>query len=393
MHQPNSSSSAPRSAVLMVLLMLFCSLSAFGFSPVISAHPSQVAEWPMDGSNDTGWILLEAMGANPSTATDATGQVMLDFAPGAEISNLTFEIQVNSSDGVWVDQPQLTLMDTQTSLLDWRTYGDFGRAVDFLNGDPHSARLNPTTDTGATHVLPAGVTITDLVIEALRPADPLVSFERLEFEVKDWALHPADHRLYVVTNDNVLVVDANNDPWVIDVIDLNEPTAIEVDAVGGRILIASSVGVSAYTADDFSPMMPLGPIAGQSPPKVDLAVDGNGDVWAVSDCSIERYDVTTGTWTVDPISTSSGTTATGPCAGVSEERVIPTSMFVDGTDLYVGTQDHGITMWDGVTYTHWDTQNALTSDTILGFEKAGDVSTFLQQTEESCARISILAPG
>ena len=48
--------------------------------------------------------------------------------------------------------------------------------------------------------------------------------------MKDWALHPADHRLYVVTNDNVLVVDANNDPWVIAVIELNEPTAIEVDA-------------------------------------------------------------------------------------------------------------------------------------------------------------------
>ena len=373
MLQPHSPGSAPRSAVLMVLLMLFSSLSAIGFSPLSSAHPSQVAEWPMEGSNDTGWVLLEAMGANPSTATDATGQLMLDFAPGAEISNLTFEIQVNGSDGVWADQPQLTLMDTQTSLLDWRTYGDFGRAVDFLNGDPHTGRLSPTTDTGATHVLPAGVTITDLVIEALRPADPLVSFERLEFEVKDWAMHPADHRLYVVTNDNVLVVDANNEPWVIDVIDLYEPTAIEVDATGGRILIASSEGVSAYSADDFTPLMSLGPIGGQSPSRVDLAVDGGGDVWAVSDCSIERYDATTGAWTADPISTSSGTTATGPCAGTSDERVVPTSMFVDGSDLYVGTQDHGITMWDGTTYTHWDTQNALTSDTILGFERAGDV--------------------
>ena len=63
----------------------------------------------MDGSNDTGWVLLEAMGADPSTATDATGQIMLDFAPGAEISNLTFEIQVNGSDGVWVDKQKLTL--------------------------------------------------------------------------------------------------------------------------------------------------------------------------------------------------------------------------------------------------------------------------------------------
>ena len=43
-----------------------------------------MAEWPMDGSNDTGWVLLSD-GADPSTATDATGHH--EFAPG-RISNL-----------------------------------------------------------------------------------------------------------------------------------------------------------------------------------------------------------------------------------------------------------------------------------------------------------------
>ena len=159
-------------ALSLVFLMLFCSLSALTTSPVI-AHPSNVAEWLMSGSNDSGWVLVEATGADPDSNTMATGDMFVNFAPGAEISNLTFEIQVNGSDGVWVTEPQLTMMDTQTSIFDWRTYGDFGRTLDFMNGDPHSSRLNPTTDTGASYILPAGASITDLVIEALRPADPL----------------------------------------------------------------------------------------------------------------------------------------------------------------------------------------------------------------------------
>ena len=100
-----------RRAISMVFLMLLYSLSALAFSPVATAHASNVAEWPMSGSNDTGWVLIESTGADPSTQTMATGDMFHNFAPGAEISNLTFEIQVNGSDGVWVTEPQLTIMD------------------------------------------------------------------------------------------------------------------------------------------------------------------------------------------------------------------------------------------------------------------------------------------
>ena len=94
--------------------MLLYSLSALAFSPVATAHASNVAEWPMSGSNDTGWVLIESTGADPSTQTMATGDMFHNFAPGAEISNLTFEIQVNGSDGVWVTEPQLTIMEPST---------------------------------------------------------------------------------------------------------------------------------------------------------------------------------------------------------------------------------------------------------------------------------------
>ena len=357
-------------AISMVFLMLLYSLSSLVFSPVTTAHASNVAEWPMSGSNDTGWVLIESTGADPSTQTMATGDMFHNFAPGAEISNLTFEIQVNGSDGVWVTEPQLTIMDTQTSIFDWRTYGDFGRALDFLNGDPHSSRLNPTTDTGASYILPAGANITDLVIEALRPADPLVSFEKIDFEVIDWDIHPADHRLYVATSNQVLTVDANNDPWVVDIFDGIEPTALEVDATNGRLLVATSDDIiHSFSAEDTTYLGQLPP-HGLDPAKV-LEVDSLGVLHIATDCHL--FIETQSGWQDVPLSTSSGSSVQGPCDGSqSEEVVIPTDIHFIGAEVYVGTRDHGITVWDGTSYTHWDTQNALTSDSIIDFGQSGN---------------------
>ena len=372
-----------RRAISMVFLMLLYSLSALAFSPVAIAHASNVAEWPMSGSNDTGWVLIESTGADPSTQTMATGDMFHNFAPGAEISNLTFEIQVNGSDGVWVTEPQLTIMDTQTSIFDWRTYGDFGRALDFLNGDPHSSRLNPTTDTGASYILPAGANITDLVIEALRPADPLVSFEKIDFEIIDWDTHPADHRLYVATSNQVLTVDANNDPWVVDIFDGIEPTALEVDATNGRLLVATSDDIiHSFSAEDTTYLGQLPP-HGLDPAKV-LEVDSSGILHIATDCHL--YIETPSGWQDVPLSTSSGSTVQGPCDGSqSEEVVIPTDIHFIGSEVYVGTQDHGITVWDGTSYTHWDTQNALTSDSIVDFGQSGN-TLFIATAEAGIMR-------
>ncbi|MDP6857224.1 MAG: hypothetical protein QGH13_06815, partial [Candidatus Thalassarchaeaceae archaeon] len=63
-----------RQAFSLVFLMLFSSLSTLALSPAI-AHPSNVSEWPMSGSNDSGWVLIEATGADPSTQTMATGDM------------------------------------------------------------------------------------------------------------------------------------------------------------------------------------------------------------------------------------------------------------------------------------------------------------------------------
>ena len=72
-------------AFSMVVLMLLMSLGPLLTTPVVSAHaePSGVT-WPLEGSNDTGWITLDAVGAVPETGQRATADWELAFAPGAE---------------------------------------------------------------------------------------------------------------------------------------------------------------------------------------------------------------------------------------------------------------------------------------------------------------------
>ena len=52
---------------------------------------------------------MDATGANAAAGQMAMSNLMIDFAPGAEIDNLTFEIRVNGSDGTWIEEPQLFL--------------------------------------------------------------------------------------------------------------------------------------------------------------------------------------------------------------------------------------------------------------------------------------------
>ena len=68
--------------------------------------------WGVNGSNDTGWIVLDATGSDPENGTPALSDFFMEFAPGAVIDNLTFEVAVNGSDGYWVNQPQIAVSYT-----------------------------------------------------------------------------------------------------------------------------------------------------------------------------------------------------------------------------------------------------------------------------------------
>ncbi|MEC9090524.1 MAG: hypothetical protein VYC11_04050, partial [Candidatus Thermoplasmatota archaeon] len=201
-----------RRSLCLVALMLMASWTPLAFVPTASAHVGIVAEWGSGGNNDTGWITINATGADSSTGQMGMGHTFVDFAPGAQVSNLTFEVRVNGSNGTWIEEPQLLLPDAPASILDWRGLGGFGQQNNFINGDPHTGRLSPNSDSNAGWILPGGATINDVVVEALRPADPLVSLFRIDVNVIDSAIHPDDGRLYIAFNESIVQLDANNDP-------------------------------------------------------------------------------------------------------------------------------------------------------------------------------------
>ena len=69
-------------AVMLVTVMLLASLGPILSSPVVSAHDGiNSVTWPMEGSEDTGWVLLNATGANPINGTQASDEWKLNFAP------------------------------------------------------------------------------------------------------------------------------------------------------------------------------------------------------------------------------------------------------------------------------------------------------------------------
>ena len=83
--------SGPRKALFLTSLMLLASWSAvLAGVPFASAHETDdVVSWPLSGSNDTGWIQLDAVvGNDPILSSQATADWILEFAPGAEISNV-----------------------------------------------------------------------------------------------------------------------------------------------------------------------------------------------------------------------------------------------------------------------------------------------------------------
>ena len=87
-------SSHSRRAMFLTALMLLSSWSlALTAVPMASAHETQDGiSWPLSGSNDTGWIQLNAtVGSDPILSSQATADWILEFAPGAEISTLLFK--------------------------------------------------------------------------------------------------------------------------------------------------------------------------------------------------------------------------------------------------------------------------------------------------------------
>jgi ligand-binding sensor domain-containing protein len=383
------SGSQKRMAMVLVALMLLLPWSSFESTNLDenSDFMSTISgAWGAGGSNDTGWIELSAEGANPSNGTYAYGDLFLDFAPGALIDNMTFEVKVNGSDGLWAYEPQITLLDTQTPILDWTELGGFGMQNSFSENQPDvnsagilDTRLQPNSVSDTSWQLPTGISITDLVMEALRPADPKVSFSSLDIEIFDSAVNPVDGRLYILLGDDLLHLDDQTSTIIVDIESDVYGRSLAVDETRNRLLIGTSNGSILQRSLSDSSIMETSLITDESGKTFDaITVDDYGTVWATSGCDV--YYTSDGSWE-----------SYYYCPGGAIKTA--TDIVSTGNDVYISTYQGlhvlGFSTSSGVNGTLvsvdsnvlWNTGNFLSSDKINDLQLLG--SQLLIATENA----------
>ena len=367
-------SSRSRRAMFLTALMLLSSWSlALAAVPMASAHETQDGiSWPLSGSNDTGWVQLNAtIGADPILSSQATADWTLEFAPGAEISNASLQIHVNGSDGLMIDQPLLVANDIGVNLFDWRGLGILGASDSFDGSNPYSDRLSPNSASGAGWTLPSDATITELAFEALAPVDPLTSFTPVTIPITSYAQHPVDGQLYLVTAASIIVFDATNNPALIDFYDFDdlEPESslgrISDIAIGPNGNLHVAFGESSEfrmisgvngTVSAGLPAFPAGDIQA-------FEVLSSGIYAANTDGDLYSFDSTTSSWSL-LLSSSTPTSVND----IHEENSI----------LYLATSN-GVARYDlsaNQALSSWNSGNVLHSNTITEITSAGNQLLF-----------------
>ena len=363
---------------MLVLLMLALPWSAMtppGLEDRAEDSRATPRAWGAGGSNDTGWISLDAVGADPANGTMAYADLFMDFAPGALLDNLTFEISVDGSDGYWATEPQITLMDTQTPILDWRDYGDLGRQDSFTDNSPEvedgvlDTWLQPNSVSDASWLLPSGVTISDLVIDALRPADPRVSFSTESTIIHDSATNPVDGRLYVLLDDDLLHLDEHASRRIVDIELGVQGRSLAVDADNNRLLIGTADGkILSRSLIDSSANSDLMVLDDDTTIVRAVTTDDYGTLWAATDCSLHHMTVSQSSWTESDF-----------CS--TDLLEVPTDLLVFSDEVFVATTGSGVRVIDYSTIsdsagisvtidgnTQWSTSNYLTSNSITQLE-------------------------
>ena len=359
-----SPGSAGKRAVLLVALMLCSSVAPMMMIPGVSAHESaNDTIWPKSGSNDTGWVQLDAMGANPLTGGQATADWTLEFAPGADLSNVSFQVRVDGSDGLMIEEPMLVASDIGINLLDWRGLGTLGAADSFEGTNPHEGRLAPNSDSGATWTLPSDAEITDLVIEALAPVDPAVSFEPIDLAIQTHAIHPYDGRMYIAILDDVLVLDYNNDPPIIDMLEFESDVIdMEIDLTNNLIhMLTEEDGFFAISLIDSSSQKVLPDASDPNYVQFDqFVLASTGDVYAANQDELMLWNG--GSW-----------------ANVADMEGTTLAMVEANGILYISMDDRGVARYNlanGQLLSTWSTANSLHSDEIVEIAISGNQLLF-----------------
>ena len=354
---------APK-AVFLTMLMILSTIV-----PVLTTSAQdgpQNGNWAKEGSHDSGWVQLDATGADPVNGWPATVDWTIEFAPGATLDNLSFQIMVDGGNGISIQEPLVVSPDTGLTLFDWAGNGWLGQTNSFDGNNPHQGRLSPTSDVGATFTLPAGTEITDLVIEALAPADPAVALKPIELAIQDAVSHPVDGRLYAAVGDTLVMLDANSNPNIIDMVQFEDSDGIydlQIDSANDRILIVTfSQGIQAVSLSTSEILTPLAsePMGGTFS---QAAISALGDLYAISNNGLWVLNSAGTGWTLEQASDTTDWPAGTPWKTIEHNGV-----------LYVSLVGGGVGRFDTTTSTtlgHWSTANTLHSDYISGFAIAG----------------------
>lgn len=348
--------------------MLLASAAPILTLPGVSAHQSASDTiWPQEGSNDTGWVQLDAIGANGVTGAQASASWTLEFAPGAELSNVSFQVRVNGSDGLMIEEPMLVASDVGVNLLDWRGLGMLGSHDSFTGPNPYSGRLSPNSDSGATWTLPSDAEITELIIEALTPVDPVVALAPLELTISAAAIHPEDGRMYLAIEESLMTLDYSNDPIIIDIMEMNSPILdIVIDTANNVFhLLTEDDGFLAYSLEDTSEQTGLPPLGTTQPNFDTFVIASDGFVYAANENGIAQWNGLS--WSSPMIKTSPGKA---------------NSILEVDNVLYVAFEDEGVVRWDlssSTALSTWSTANALHSDDITEMMISGNQILFASQ--------------
>ena len=360
--------------------LVFIILSSTWVSAIASAEDSKTnseseVSWPKSGSVDTGWMEIATSGGNDSTTNSQSyANWNLEFAPGAEISNISLQVHVNGSNGLSIDSPLLVSQDTGDRFFDFSGYGKLGALDSFDGLNPYADRLAPNSATGAGWTLPSSATITELTLEALAPSDPIAFFDQVDITDFHSTQHPDDGQLYLSTGNAVYVIDANNNPEIVDSFSFNRNLG---DVVGmdvgpnGNVHIALSSG-NFKIIDRNNGTLQSGLPAISNGVLAAFKVLDSGIYVAYENGSLYELDLAASVWNLkasaETTTTFSGITRVNDIHEQSDVIYLATD---NGVARYDSNLEQPLSQWSSNSF-----QNVLHSDTITRIETMGSLLLF-----------------